>query len=241
MNNVATKLTHKTIRAVIFDKDGTLFEFEKTWMRYCDRLFDKLVDEDTQMRTALAGACGLDMASRSFIPGSPIVGGSIEELCRSWAALLPDHSLDDVISLSGRIIAELEPEPLCDLPKLVNTLRENGILLGVITNDLESAARGQLQSAGIENEFDLILGSDSGYPPKPEPDSILAFCHNMDILPAEVAMVGDSLHDLKAAKQSGIGLAVGVLTGPAESAALSPLADIVLDNVSQLPAAFQAV
>jgi len=221
LGNITTKLKDKAIRAVIFDKDGTLFEFEKTWMRYCDRLFDELVGEEVSMRAKLAEACGFDIVNRSFIPGSLIVGGSIEELCQGWAALLPEHSLDDVIRLSGRIIGELVPEPLCDLPTLVKTLRESGILLGVITNDLESAARSQFQSAGIENEFDLILGSDSGYRPKPEPDSILAFCNNTGIAPAEVAMVGDSLHDMKAAKRSGAGLAVGVLTGPAGLSVLS--------------------
>ena len=45
---------------------------------------------------------------------------------------------------------------------------------------------------------------------------------------AIVAMVGDSAHDLGAARAAGAALAVGVLTGPAGEAELGPLADVVL-------------
>ena len=48
-------------------------------------------------------------------------------------------------------------------------------------------------------------------------------------------MVGDSVHDLEAAKNAGA-IAVAVLSGPAPRDDLSPLADYVLDDISALPA-----
>ena len=49
-------------------------------------------------------------------------------------------------------------------------------------------------------------------------------------------MVGDSTHDLIAGSAAGVGLRVGVLTGPATVDDLEDYADIVLSDISLLPA-----
>jgi phosphoglycolate phosphatase len=46
-------------------------------------------------------------------------------------------------------------------------------------------------------------------------------------------MVGDSLHDLRAARAAGM-RAVAVLTGPARAADLAPWADAVLPDIGAL-------
>ena len=48
-------------------------------------------------------------------------------------------------------------------------------------------------------------------------------------------MVGDSYHDLEMARAAGAGLAVGVLTGPAERGELETQADVVIADVRGLP------
>jgi phosphoglycolate phosphatase len=58
------------------------------------------------------------------------------------------------------------------------------------------------------------------------------------VRPAETALVGDSLHDLEAARAAGV-MAIAVLTGPRGAAArreLEPLADHVLASIDDLPA-----
>jgi phosphoglycolate phosphatase len=49
-------------------------------------------------------------------------------------------------------------------------------------------------------------------------------------------MVGDNRHDLQMARAGGVGLAVAVLSGTGTLESLSPLADIVLDSIADLPA-----
>ena len=58
--------------------------------------------------------------------------------------------------------------------------------------------------------------------------------------PTQIAMVGDSRHDLEAARAAGA-VAVAVLSGPADRAALAPLADHVVDDIAALPALFAAL
>ena len=47
-------------------------------------------------------------------------------------------------------------------------------------------------------------------------------------------MVGDSTHDLIAAKKAGVH-AIGVLTGVAEKKELDPYADIILTSIQDIP------
>jgi phosphoglycolate phosphatase len=65
---------------------------------------------------------------------------------------------------------------------------------------------------------------------------VLAFCAATGLDPSEVAMIGDSVHDLGAGRAAGAGLVVGVLTGPAAVPELTPLADVVAPSIGALPA-----
>ena len=51
-----------------------------------------------------------------------------------------------------------------------------------------------------------------------------------------LAMVGDSTHDLSAGRAAGIGINIGVLTGPATAADLAPFADLILNDINEIPA-----
>ena len=64
---------------------------------------------------------------------------------------------------------------------------------------------------------------------------VLAFAARIGVPPGEVALVGDSRHDLHAAKAAGA-VAIAVLTGPATREELEPLADHVVDSIADLPA-----
>ena len=120
------------------------------------------------------------------------------------------------------------------LVPFLNGLRARGLKLGVATNDAEAPAVAHLSAVGAAECFDFICGSDSGFGGKPAPGQIVGFCAAMGIPSDSVVMVGDSLHDLKAGKAAGC-ICVGVLTGLATRQELAPYADVVLDDIGQIP------
>ncbi len=93
-----------------------------------------------------------------------------------------------------------------------------------------------MKEVAAHHHFDFICGFDSGYGSKPAAGMIHGFCEKMNLAPHEVAMVGDSTHDLEAGRAAGVGLNVGVLTGPARSEDIGHLADVMLQDISHLPA-----
>lgn len=223
-------------KAVLFDKDGTLFAFAETWANFCDRVFDALAGKDEPRKDALAAACGYDRANRHFKTGSLIVNGTADEVCAAWLAHLPGRTLAQLETVSRDILNDLPLVPTCDLPTVLGHLRQMGLFLGVATNDYEAGALGHLRQAEALSLFDFVCGSDSGYGAKPGPGMVHGFCDAVGIEPHELVLVGDSRHDMECGKNAGAGLLVGVLTGPADADHLAPLADVVLPSIAELPA-----
>ena len=86
----------------------------------------------------------------------------------------------------------------------------------------------------------MLFRSD-GIPSKPAPDMVTTICQRMNIDPSKVMVIGDTTSDLKMARASGAGLAVGVLSGVSSAKDLIPFADVILDSVDDLHAYAEAL
>lgn len=231
-----TVTTRPDIRAVLFDKDGTLFGYEATWAEWCEKVLGELAGGQAGLMRDMAESSGYDMASRTFRSGSLIVNGAVDEIIALWHSKVPQHSHDHINQVGLRHLESLPNVPVCDFDVVLGALRTSGRWLGIATNDYEASARSQLKEAGADDYFAFVAGFDSGHGSKPEPGMIEAFCQMLDLPPSAVAMVGDSTHDMNAGRAAGVGMNVAVLSGPAGREDLSPHADVVLTDISWLPA-----
>ena len=222
------------IKGLIFDKDGTLYHYGDTWSVWCDRVLNELSAGDKILAQDMGAAVGFDHAIGEFEGGSLIVGGAAEEVNAIWRGFVPQYSKKEIDDVAIRHLADLPQKPVGDLAVLFGDLRDAGYRLGIATNDFETGATQQLAKSGISELFDYVVGFDSGYGSKPGAGMILGFCEQMSLEPANVAMIGDSTHDLGAGRAAKVGFNVGVLTGPAEEHELTPHADIVLDSILDL-------
>lgn len=227
------------VRGLLFDKDGTLFDFVLSWSGVLDDTLAALTP-DTGLQARMALATGYDKNAGRFEAGSPAVAGALDEVAEAWAVFLPDHRPVDVLTVADRIATEavnsgsLVPA-VPDLAGFLAGLRGQGFVLGIATHDSEAAARAHMAGFDALEHFDFICGYDSGHGLKPGPGMLLAFARATGLAPAEIAMIGDSIHDLGVAPAAGAAMAVGVLTGPAEHKDLAPYADHVLPSIADLP------
>lgn len=232
------------IRGLLFDKDGTLFDFSATWGGVTVTALQRLTDE-TSLQTEMAEAIGFDLATRRFRAGSAVVAGTSEDIAVILAELSRDHTVNDIEMLlnetsaavvSGGLMVPAVP----DMPVFLDDLRSRGYRLGIATHDAEAAARAHMAALDAVDRFDFIAGYDSGHGHKPGPGMLLAFAAATHLMPNEIVMIGDSVHDLGVAPAAGAAAAIGVLTGPATRADLAPHADHVLDSIADLPALLAA-
>ncbi len=224
------------IKGLVFDKDGTLFHCGGTWPLWCDLVLADLANGDSVKARELAIAVGYDPDAREFLAGSLIVGASAGEINQAWADLLPELSFADVNAIAVKHLESLPSLPVCDLKALFQGVKDAGLKLGLVTNDYEAGALQQLRGEGILDPFDFVAGFDSRHGAKPAADPLLAFGGAVGLAMSEVAMVGDSTHDLSAGRAADTGLTIGVLTGPALEADLAPFSDVVLSDISEIPA-----
>jgi phosphoglycolate phosphatase len=230
-----------TIKGVLFDKDGTLIDFDGTWGPAAYEVMRVLSRGDAGRFRALVEVSEYVLEERRFRPTSPLVAGSSASYGPLWAAALgrpagPElyEEMDDLFRSFGlRSLAPIH-RPL----DVARALAARGLSLGIATNDAESSARAQADAMGLTPLMAYIAGYDSGYGAKPGPGMVTGFVELIGAKPAEVLMVGDSLHDLHAARAAGA-VAVAVLTGPTGEGArreLGPHADHVLGSIAELPA-----
>lgn len=220
------------IDAVIFDKDGTLFDFRSSWGVWVENLMDEL-STDPNHAAILGRVLGYDIATGQFSPTSPVVAMTTPEIAAIVAPHVPGFALSELATLMDQLAQKAPMVPAVDLAAVLGALRARRLILGVATNDTEAAALAHLTGAGVLGAFDFVAGCDSGWGGKPAPGQLMAFAAKTGFAPHRVAMVGDSLHDLHAARAAGMH-AVAVLTGVANAASLAPHADVVLDDIAAL-------
>lgn len=222
------------IEALVFDKDGTLFDFVATWGAFGRASMLRLADGDADRAAELGRHIGFDFAQDRYEPDSIVIAGTVGEIADALMPHLPGATHSDLVDTLNRESAVAEQVPAVPLDPFLTGLRQAGLKLGVATNDGEMPAVQHLGSMGVRDHFDFVAGYDSGHGFKPGPGQLLAFATHVGIAPERIAMVGDSRHDLEAGRAAGM-VTIGVLTGVAPAEALQPLADVVLPDIGHIP------
>jgi len=228
-----------SLKAMLFDKDGTLVDFHATWGPALKGVIEALTDDPVQ-RDALYALNAFDPLTLAFEPQSPFIAGTSADYGPDWAAIL---ETDCDAAFLERLEARCEREtarslaPIGDPLGVLARIAGRGLVLGILTNDTEHAARVQATRLGLNRHLSSIIGYDSGHGYKPSPAPVLAFADLHAVSPNAIAVVGDSRHDLAAARAAGA-MAIAVLSGVATRDELAPHADLVVDDITALEALF---
>ena len=222
------------IQGLIFDKDGTLFEFQSSWGDWFYNLLVILSDKNQNIIDAIARAQKFNIETRSFDSGSQFIAGTLDETISLISPFLETKSDSDIKKIVIENLETLNQRPATNLKKLFRLLKSNKYALGVVTNDQEKSTKIQLQNANIFSFFDFIAGCDSGFGYKPNPQPLLAFSDHVNLPRSSIAIIGDSTHDLKAGIKANM-WTVGVLSGVAGHDDLRPYADAILNSIADLP------
>lgn len=224
---------------IVFDKDGTLLDFNRTWLPIYLAAAAEFAAGDERLAAALLADHGYDAKTERFIGGSLLAAGNNAQIAEAWASQvgLADR-VDDLSARVGEIFrdqAALHATPVTGLAETIRRLKRAGIKLGVATADSHAGIVDSLQAFAVLDDFDFLAGYDSGFGIKPGAGMVLAFCRETGLDPAAVAVVGDNRHDMEMGRNAGVGLCVGVLTGTSTREELESIADLVLDDISGLP------
>ena len=227
-----------SIRAILFDKDGTLVDFERTWGPAVQAVLRHLSRGDDTLYRKLGAASGLVDSARRFLSDSPLIDQPTSVLAARWAKLLGRPADAAFLAEINRLLCEATTVYLAAIgdPKAVlGELAARGYGLGMITNDAEATARVHARKLGFEHMLAFVAGYDSGFGAKPAAGPVLAFAAAIGVAASQVVLVGDTALDVATARAAGAH-AVVVLTGPKSPDLHQAKADAVIASVVELPA-----
>lgn len=197
------------IKGVLFDKDGTLLEFLTLWHGIIRNVLDDLelrysVSKETIEELKRVSGFRKD----NFAKESRIQYLATTQIVDLWIGILNKEAqcitcreLTELINEKA-VAGNLEITALKGVKELLGYLKSKEYLLGVATADMEYSTCYGLKKAGILEYFDYIGYNGEDIDPKPSPDMAVNFCRKMNLRPAEVLIVGDSVTDMEFAENA---------------------------------------
>ena len=210
--------------AIVWDLDGTLVDSAPDLATALNTLLDKR-----------------GFAGHSLDTVRTMIGNGVPKLVeRGFNAIgiRPEQEqLEKLIGLFVEIYRECATDNTRPYPLIVETLdkiRGMNIPMGVCTNKPEALSRQILEDLGLSAYFSSVVGGDTTSTRKPDPLPLLTCLRGLATEPASSLMIGDSVHDVHAARAAGV--LVGVVPWGYRSAPVKDLgADFIINDLKLLP------
>lgn len=216
-----------TIKGIIFDKDGTLIKFKETFGPATKKVIYEIAQADENITKQMAQKAGYNIIDETFNDNSVIIAGSVEDIAQVW-----EVENDTVDKLFLKYTAQTI-QPFECLIETLEKLKNKNVVMGVGTNDSQEGAETHMNAIKATKYFSHMFGYDSGFGAKPEAGMIVEFAKQTKIKMENIAMVGDSMHDIKAGQNAGA-ITIGISSG-SNKTELQKEADYVLDSIAELP------
>ncbi len=239
--------------AILFDKDGTLFQFMMLWGNWADSVLKGMEERLTFFRKDFTGSkagvlgtqhdqlgqvCGYDLHG-------PLAMATIEEThgilaWQLYAAGVPwNEALVQAIQVCKNAMLDVQKsKPIVPMPGLLDFLQEceaASIKLGVVTSDETSFTVEQLNWAEISHYFQVIIGRDQVSLGKPHPEMVEKASLALGVEPQNIVVIGDTNADMQMGKQAGVKLAIGI-SSSSESTECLLDADVMISDYGELKA-----
>jgi len=227
------------ISGILFDKDGTLIDFQSTWVPLYKEASLFVAGDCHERANRMLAASGYDETTDRVLANTVLAQGNNDEITDVWLrhAPLNASSAKDISKAIGEIFSSriaTHAAQVTNLKELFTILKRRNLKLGVATSDGIDSARSSLEPFDILHHLDFFVGFDSGFGTKPGIGMIEGFAVATGLEISEIMMVGDSPHDMEMGRAAGVGKNIGVLTGTCTHLHLSDDADHVIDNIADL-------
>lgn len=252
------------IKGILFDKDGTLIDFDKVWIPATIRVFailsekynleeyriaagmnDWMGSEDVPASEFLLNKIGINdgMVDANGTFATKSLYDNIDEI----AYLFPCSLIELYIKVKDyfyqEITMKLESYPtFTNVSDMFKTLIEKNIKIGIATTDEYESTRVCLHKLGVEDMVSIwaTANNKDNMPVKHNVELIYESAKRWKISPSEIAIVGDTPSDMQLANK-GSAISIGVLSGTGRRSDLESCSQYIIDSVDQIVELIEAI
>ena len=234
------EVTFPNIKAIIFDKDGTL-EDSQEFLRNLGQKRSRLIDAQIPgIGEPLLMAFGIN--GNTLDPTGLLAVGSrreneiaaaayIAETGRGWleSMAIARRSFDE----ADQFLKTGASSPLfVGSLEVLQILSATGLKLGILSAARTEAVQAFVKQHQLDSYIKLKMGVEEG-PSKPDPALFIQACKALDVEPAATLMVGDSEGDIQMARQAGAAGCIGICWGKPAAAHLEK-ADVAIGQLDEI-------
>lgn len=177
--------------AVVFDMDGTIFDSERLVLECWERIGEEHGIPD--IREVFIRCIGTNKARTQEI------------VFAHYGKEFPYEKFSEESSVLFHEITDKEGIPVKPgTVELLKYLSGKGIPLGLASSTRLAAVTQELQTAGLYDYFQVVVGGDQLKNSKPAPDIYLMACERMGVLPKNTYAVEDSYNGIRSAHSAGM-------------------------------------
>lgn len=241
----------KRIRGILFDKDGTLFNYGEVWGSVIDNMLrenipmNRLSDERKEKCLhEFEVVIGVDKDGCSYPDGILFRHNNIPMAVIRLTNICLKNFLNvykvakAILGLMKRsdygVDEKIKKMNFSDVRAVFRAAKDRGMIIGIVTNDIRRSTNMFIERMGVEDMISFVRCGDSDCRKKPNAEAIHQFCEEYEITAEEVAVVGDTLIDMEFARNGKVGYSVALLTGSGDKDALEKNADAVYPELIDL-------
>jgi phosphoglycolate phosphatase len=191
------------IKAVIFDLDGTLKEFNLDTKACRTKIINLLTQLGFSRSLFSLNESAFDMLKK--VKKSPITEDRKNQFTKIKDMVF---SVVEEFELEAARTAKIFE----GIPETLKALRDMKLKIALCTISSEKTTKYILKRFHLEQFFDAVVTRDFVFEVKPHPTHLVAALDALKVMSQEAVLVGDSVKDIQCAVQLNV-LAVGVTTG----------------------------
>ena len=172
------------VKAVLFDLDGTLLDRDASVEQFVSGQYDRLTEHLSHIprNDYIARFIGLDC--HGHVWKDKVYQALVSEFAiegMNWQSLLEDYEMQ----------FQFHCVPFQFLTEMLNELKEQGYLLGIITNGRSQFQARAIEGLGVREYFDVILISEVEQVRKPQVEIFQRAMNRLGVSASDSIFVGD--------------------------------------------------